>query len=246
MVYLSRYFLLKWKFVTSWTACYQFFWSYNPHIARVATYEFKSSIIATRIMISIPLTRYEFRLFPFRSPLLGELTFVLYSCRYWEVSLPCVTICTAMNSLQDNWVWAQLGFPIRKSPDQSLFDSYPRLIAAYHVLLRFFAPRHSPYALSSLNWNFFLFSCKCATTDIVNPTVKHWTYLNRKDMYIYLVYQRLKISLLSLLIWTWGESNSWPLHCKWSALAIWATGPFRSGGRTKSRTWDLSLIRTVL
>ncbi len=42
------------------------------------------------------------------------------------------------------------GFPIRKSPGQGLFGSYPRLIAAFHVLRRLLAPRHPPYALSSL------------------------------------------------------------------------------------------------
>ncbi len=30
----------------------------------------------------------------------------------------------------------QLGFPIRKSPDQSLFIDSPKLIADYHVLHR--------------------------------------------------------------------------------------------------------------
>ena len=42
------------------------------------------------------------------------------------------------------------GFPIRTSPGRGLFDSYPRLIAAFHVLHRLLAPRHPPYALSSL------------------------------------------------------------------------------------------------
>ena len=42
------------------------------------------------------------------------------------------------------------GFPIRRSPGQGLFDSYPRLIAAFRVLHRLLAPRHPPYALSSL------------------------------------------------------------------------------------------------
>lgn len=45
--------------------------------------------------------------------------------------------------------------PYRKSPDQSLFDSSPRHIAAYHVLHRSFAPRHSPYALNLLHWNYY-------------------------------------------------------------------------------------------
>ncbi len=42
------------------------------------------------------------------------------------------------------------GFPIRRSPDQSLFDSSPRHIAAYHVLHRLSTPRHPPRTLSSL------------------------------------------------------------------------------------------------
>ena len=44
----------------------------------------------------------------------------------------------------------RVGFPIRKSTDLSLFDGSPWLIAAYHVLRRLLAPRHPPYALSSL------------------------------------------------------------------------------------------------
>ena len=42
------------------------------------------------------------------------------------------------------------GFPIRKSPDQSLFNDSPKLIAVYRVLHRLSLPRHPPYALSSL------------------------------------------------------------------------------------------------
>ncbi len=42
------------------------------------------------------------------------------------------------------------GFPIRKSPDYSSFDSSPGLIAAYHVLHRLSTPRHPPCTLSSL------------------------------------------------------------------------------------------------
>jgi hypothetical protein len=44
----------------------------------------------------------------------------------------------------------QVGFPIRISPVQCLFDSSPRLFAAYHVLLRLLSPRHPPYALNYL------------------------------------------------------------------------------------------------
>ncbi len=43
-----------------------------------------------------------------------------------------------------------VGFPIRKSPDQSLFADSPKLIAGYYVLHRLLSPRHPPYALIRL------------------------------------------------------------------------------------------------
>src|SRR5205085_4823352 len=42
------------------------------------------------------------------------------------------------------------GFPHSEIPGSKLVCSSPRLIAAYRVLHRLLAPRHSPYALSSL------------------------------------------------------------------------------------------------
>ena len=45
---------------------------------------------------------------------------------------------------------AETGFPIQKSPDQSLFSSSPKLIAAFHVFHRLLTPRHPPSALNSL------------------------------------------------------------------------------------------------
>jgi hypothetical protein len=57
---------------------------------------------------------------------------------------------TPMDSALDNAELPALGFPIRRSPDQSLVDGSPRLIAATHVLHRLSAPRHPPHALSSL------------------------------------------------------------------------------------------------
>ena len=55
-----------------------------------------------------------------------------------------------MNSSSDNPVLPELGCPIRTSPDQRLLAALPGLIAASCVLPRLLAPRHSPYALSSL------------------------------------------------------------------------------------------------
>src|SRR4026207_1250479 len=43
----------------------------------------------------------------------------------------------------------QEGFPHSDIPGSKLVCSSPRLIAAYRVLHRLLAPRHSPYALSS-------------------------------------------------------------------------------------------------
>jgi hypothetical protein len=42
------------------------------------------------------------------------------------------------------------GFPHSEIPGSKLVCSSPGLIAAYRVLHRLLAPRHSPYALSSL------------------------------------------------------------------------------------------------
>jgi hypothetical protein len=46
--------------------------------------------------------------------------------------------------------YALSGFPIRKSPDQSLVAGFPGLIAGSYVLLRLLVPRHPPCALSNL------------------------------------------------------------------------------------------------
>ena len=50
-----------------------------------------------------------------------------------------------------------LGYPIRRSPDQSAFDHSPELIAVYNVLLRLCTPRHPPCTLTSLTT--FINSC---------------------------------------------------------------------------------------
>ena len=55
-----------------------------------------------------------------------------------------------MYSDHDDPVLTGPGFPIQKSPDQRMFSSSPKLIAAYHVFHRLLAPRHPPFALISL------------------------------------------------------------------------------------------------
>ena len=56
----------------------------------------------------------------------------------------------AMYSLHSDRALPLPGFPIRTSPDQSLFNGSPKLFAVYRVLHRLSLPRHPPYALSSL------------------------------------------------------------------------------------------------
>ena len=46
--------------------------------------------------------------------------------------------------------YLSVGFPIQKSPDQSLFASSPKLIAGYHVFRRLSLPRHPAHALIHL------------------------------------------------------------------------------------------------
>ena len=55
-----------------------------------------------------------------------------------------------MDSVGDTRALPRVGFPIRKSSGQRLFAAYRSSIAAYRVLHRLLAPRHPPYALSSL------------------------------------------------------------------------------------------------
>ncbi len=78
------------------------------------------------------------------------------------------------------------GCPIRKSPDQSLLSGSPKLNAASHVLHRLLAPRHPPYALSSLTIfaNTTQHDCSllpvfsCQRTNIHGPSIREITGLN--------------------------------------------------------------------
>ena len=73
-----------------------------------------------------------------------------FSSAYLDVSVrrvPHVTLCIHVTFMSP---W---GFPIRKSADITAICASPRLIAACHVLRRLPMPRHSPCALSSLNFS---------------------------------------------------------------------------------------------
>ena len=66
---------------------------------------------------------------------------------------PSFASCRLCIHQQDILTLLKMGYPIRRSSDDSLFSGFPKLIAAYHVLHRLLAPRHPPYALSSLTIN---------------------------------------------------------------------------------------------
>ena len=72
------------------------------------------------------------------------------SSGYLDVSVPQVPPDYPMCSGSGVQAFPWTGFPIRISPAEMLDDSLPRLFVAIHVLLRLLAPRHPPYALSSL------------------------------------------------------------------------------------------------
>ena len=72
-----------------------------------------------------------------------------FSSGYLDVSVPRVRLVNLCIQLTITRLYG-LGFPIRKSSDQSLFADSPRLIASYNVLHRLLPPRHPPYALIHL------------------------------------------------------------------------------------------------
>ena len=72
-----------------------------------------------------------------------------FSSGYLDVSVLQVRLLTLCIQVRIIY-WCRLGFPIRTSPDQSLFASSPKLFAGYYVLHRLLLPRHPPCALNIL------------------------------------------------------------------------------------------------
>ena len=92
---------------------------------------------------------WRFGLFRFRSPLLSESRLIYFPPGTEMVHFP---------GLARARLWIQravhevhsCGFPHSDIPGSKPACGSPRLFAACHVLLRLLAPRHPPYALSSL------------------------------------------------------------------------------------------------
>src|SRR5271167_1356525 len=91
----------------------------------------------------------RFGLFRFRSPLLSESRLIYFPPGTEMVHFPGLArtrLCIHRAVSR----FYRLGFPHSDIPGSKLACSSPRLFAACHVLLRLLAPRHPPYALSSL------------------------------------------------------------------------------------------------
>ena len=78
------------------------------------------------------------------------ITFVLFSYRYLDVSVPCVCLPYGMICLQ------HIGLTHSEISASMVICTYTELIAAYHVLHRLWEPRHPPYALIVLLDSSFL------------------------------------------------------------------------------------------
>ncbi len=79
-----------------------------------------------------------------------EIAFAFSSSRYLDVSVPWVCLPYPMYSDKDTIPLRMVGFPIRKSSDQSLLTAPPKHIGVSPVLHRLLVSRHPPCALSNL------------------------------------------------------------------------------------------------
>ena len=111
--------------------------------------------------------------------------------------------------------------------------TYPKLIAAYHVLHRLCEPRHPPYALSY----FFLYRFISFSVIQIKRTVAHtfscivsWTIASSRYSFACVNMSKILLAYLTLLKvdylkWRITDSNRWPPACKAGALASWANPP---------------------
>src|SRR6476646_8403506 len=73
------------------------------------------------------------------------------------------------------------GFPIRKSPDQSLVADSPGLIAGSNVLHRLLVPRHPPCALINLATTYRCSRPLCSSQDTGGPALTPPSPRDRRD-----------------------------------------------------------------
>src|SRR6201981_2397218 len=91
----------------------------------------------------------RFRLFRFRSPLLSESRLIYFPPGTEMVHFPGLARTRLCIQRAVTWFY-QIGFPHSDISGSQPVCGSPKLFAAYRVLHRLLAPRHPPYALSSL------------------------------------------------------------------------------------------------
>jgi hypothetical protein len=145
-----------------------------------------------------------------------------------------------------------MGFPIRKSPDQSLFNDSPKLIAAGRVLHRLPAPRHPPYALSSLTIKFSQDKKNAATFVQLSKNCLFLFPQNLGENFIVHTILSLREALHGLICHSEESKILWPSHRNPHEIA---TPPLeacddnkqqRAGGADRDRTGDLRLAKPAL
>jgi hypothetical protein len=95
------------------------------------------------------ITHARFGLLPFRSPLLGESLMLSSPRGTWMFRFPrCPSLPYLLQVRMTRSSHAR--FPHSDIPGSTPACGYPRLFAAYHVLLRLLTPRHPPCALPIL------------------------------------------------------------------------------------------------
>ena len=119
----------------------------------VCFFQNTSTKLIKSIMQSEPCMYYylQFGLFLFRSPLLQESN--IFFLFLWV--LRCFSSPRSLLIYYFTHIWILRLFALSEFPHSDisgLMDicSYPKLFAAYHVLLRLLVPSYSPYALCSL------------------------------------------------------------------------------------------------
>ena len=80
------------------------------------------------------------------------ITFVFFSCRYLDVSVPYVSPYYTTFSCNNTQLLILGEFPHSDICGSRIICISPQLFAACHVLHRLLIPRHSPYALISLTF----------------------------------------------------------------------------------------------
>src|ERR1700690_2272934 len=98
---------------------------------------------------SPPVQALRLGLFRFRSPLLSESRLIYFPPGTEMVHFPGFARTRLCIQRAVTWFY-QIGFPHSEIPGSKPVCGSPGLIAAYRVLHRLLAPRHPPYALSSL------------------------------------------------------------------------------------------------